>query len=307
MNEPPISVAFPSGGSWRPNLSAAAVSVLLQRMATQDVAAIGRVVFKALGLPDRPELAERLAHESQADGDKGLKLKHYRWINRALSMELLVSLLLTHLNRAKRVRSFCVADEGRAYYFAGPGRPDLLADYPAESGDASAFRVLGEVSAKREITPKWHLDQLERALRHAQSELAKDAPSPPIIAWVVNNGDVGSDPDLRRQYQKFVRKHGLDKEGSSIKVVPMHTADAAFALASLCSEPPAEGLRFPSGRLADALSDMAGGLMAESPPGGEGWMADLFVESVGGQAPLLPPAYEGDDPTDDEDGPPGTR
>ncbi len=301
MLEPPIAVTLPNDRGWRPKLGAPAVSALLQRMAAQDVVAVSRTVFKALGLPGRPELAKRLASEAPKEDAQALKLKHYRWINRALSMELLASLLLSHLNRAERVRSFCMADGDRPHYFAGSGRPDLLADYPA-SGDASAFRVLGEVSALREMAPERHLEQLEQALRHAKSELEKK-PDSPVIAWVVNNGDVGSDPVLRRQYQKFVRDNGLLEEGCGITVAPMHTADAAHALALLCSEPPAGGLRFPSGGLAVALCEMADRLAGDDPPGAEGWMAQLFVQSVGGQASLLPP----DPPSDDDDGPPGTR
>lgn len=302
MLEPPVQVTFPNGSGWRPRLGAPAVSALLQRMATEDVIAIGRTVFAALGLPVRGDLAERAVSEAPDPGDRTSGLKRYRWINRALSMELLVSLLLSHLNRARAVRAFCSADGRRPYCFAGSGLPDVVAEY-SEAEAAPAFRVLCEVSAKREITLDWHLGQLEQALRHAQSELGKDPESNPIIAWVVNNGDIGSDPALRQQYREFVRGNGLLEEDCRIQVVPMHTGDLAFALARLCSEPPAEGLRFPASGMAAALGAMADRLMAEAPPGDEGWMADLFVDGVGGQGSLLPSAPS----SADEDRQPGSR
>lgn len=302
MIGPPVPIVFPNEVEWRPKLSPATVSVLLQHMATQDVFAIDRTVREALGLPNRKELSERLGDEEE-DGSGGLlRLKHYRWINRALAMELLASLLLSYLNSAKKVRSFCLAREARAYYFAGPNLPDLIADYP-ESENAPAFRVLGEVSAKRKITPDWHLKQLEQALRHAKDEQDK-SPEPQLIyAWVINNGDVGSDPALRLQYQEFVRKNGLLEEGCRIRVAPMHTRDAAFALALLCSKPPTGGFGFPSRWLAGALECMADELMKDAAPEPQGWMADLFARSVGDQGSLLPP----EPPSDDDDGPPGMR
>ena len=300
MIEPPVPIIFPNDDRWRPKLGPAAVSFLLRLMAQQDLAAIGRVVTKELKLPGRKELSGRVGDEKGDGGGEQLGLKHYRWINRAVAMEQLVSLLLSYLNRAERVRSFCVSDKGHPYYFAGAGKPDLLADYPA-SDDAPALRVLGEVSAKREITPPWHLAQLGQALRHAKTEQEK-SPGSHIHAWVINAGDVGSDAVLRRQYQEFVKANGLLQADCSISVVPMPIADAAHALDLLCSNSPDEDRRFSSAGLDAALRTMADGLMAEVPPGGEGWMAEQFVQSVHDQGSLLPPAHE-----DDEDGPPGTR
>ena len=60
------------------------------------------------------------------------KVKQYRMINKALVMELLSSLLFTHLNSAERVTSWCLTNpNGLPLYFAPSGESDIEVSYPA--------------------------------------------------------------------------------------------------------------------------------------------------------------------------------
>ena len=292
-----VPVELRQGGEWGGRPAPAAAAALLLQLLSKDPRAVGRTISPRLKLDSRSRLSRRLRSPRQRGDRWLLTLKDYRSINKALSMELLCASLLAHLNSAESVVSLCCSDEGTPYNFAPAGLPDLTAEY------APDIRLVAEVSAKADAGLEFQQGQLEQALRHANDEQDK-SPEPQLIyAWVINNGDVGSDPALRLQYQEFVRKNGLLEEGCRIRVAPMHTRDAAFALALLCSKPPTGGFGFPSCWLADALECMADELMKDAAPEPQGWMADLFARSVGDQGSLLPP----EPPSDDDDGPPGMR
>ena len=190
------------------------------------------------------------------------------------SMELLCSSLLTHLDSATRVESHCCAVGGRPYYFARSGAPDLVATY-AEHPSADGFRILGEVSAKREVDVSFLLGQLDQALRHART-LREREPNETVYALVVNGGRIGEDGALRNAYRGFVERNGLNRDGG-VRVVPMASVDIARALLGLEPERPDGRAGFGSGHLAQAFDDMIETLLGPRPTLEPGWMAQVLI------------------------------
>ena len=78
-------------------------------------------VFPILGI----DMETRRKTDNMPNVENGT-VKQYRMINKALAMELLSSLLLTHLNSAERVTSWCLTNpNGLPHYFPRPGNPTL--------------------------------------------------------------------------------------------------------------------------------------------------------------------------------------
>lgn len=219
------------------------------------------------------------------DAERQVTLHQHRLINKAMSMELLCASLLAHLDSAVKVESHCSASCRRPYHFARSGSPDLVATY-AEHPSAKGFRVLGEVSAKRQVSEEHWLGQLGQAVRHAKA-LHKQAPKTPVYAMVVNGGLIGEDKDLQKAYRKFIKDEGLKPNGD-VQVVPIASMDLARALISLDREPLGEPLWFGAGRLAQAFDAMIKTLLSPRSNLAANWMAQVLINAGTGRPQLVP-------------------
>lgn len=285
MPAPRIPVSLKEGCAWEEGLHSAVVGRLLLQLATHDHRTIARVVANALKLPNRKERA-KMAPSKGADAERQAMLHQHRLINKAMSMELLCASLLSHLDSAVKVESLCEAVCRRPYYFARPGAPDLVATY-AEHPSAEGFRVLGEVSAKRQVDQVYWLSQLDQAVRHALT-LHEQEPDTPVYALVVNGGRIGEEVTLQKAYREFIRKDKRLKLNKGVRVVPIAGADLAYALLRLDGELPGERFWFGSGRLAQAFDAMIEMLLNPPASLSKGWMAQVLINAGTSAAQLVP-------------------
>lgn len=266
------------------------VGRLLLQLAAHDHRTIARVVAKALNLPRNRTERAGMAPLKGSEDKRQASLHNHRLINKAMSMELLCASLLTHLDSAEQVVSHCSAVCRRPYYYAASGAPDLVATY-AKHPSAAGFRVLGEVSAKREVSQEHWLGQLEQAVRHAET-LHGQPPNTPVYALVVNGGRIGEDRTLQKAYRKFIRDKKLKSNGG-VRVVPMAHIDIAQALLSLDAKFPDKRLWFDSRRLAQAFDAMIRRLLRNQPAPGPGWMAEVLINAGAGSQQLVPDGSSG--------------
>ena len=141
---------------------AEAVSILLLHLLNHDFTVNDKELFPILGI----DMKTRRKTDNMPNVENGT-VKQYRMINKALAMELFSSLLLTHLNSADRVTSWCLTNpNGLPLYFAPSGASDIEVSYPV-AGDTPAFQMIAEVSAKRQVDERFYATQLYQAWRHA--------------------------------------------------------------------------------------------------------------------------------------------
>ena len=272
------------GCEWEEELPAVLVGRLLLQLADHDPRTIAGPITDDLNLPSQKERAEILPPK-KADADKEGKLRQHRLINKAMCMELLSASLLTHLDSAEQVKSHSSAQCRRPYYYARSGAPDLVATY-AKHPSAKGFRIVGEVSAKRQVHRKFWLRQLKQAVKHAE-KLRKDAPNLPVYALVINGGRIGKSKTLQKAYRDFIKERGLRPDGG-IRVLPMADIDIAHALSKLD-----EGVRgaefwFGSERLAQAFDTMIEMLLQPRPPPDPSWMEQVLINAGTGAQELIP-------------------
>ena len=90
----PIPVTLRKGFTWSiEEMPAEAVSILLLHLLNHDFTVNDQELFPILGI----DMGTRRKTANMPNVENG-KVKQYRIINKALAMELLSSLLLTHLN-----------------------------------------------------------------------------------------------------------------------------------------------------------------------------------------------------------------
>ena len=286
MPAPRIPVSLADSCKWEKELPAVLVGRLLLQVAEHNHRTIARVVVEALNLPEQRKGRAKMVPLKGADAEREVTLHQHRLINKAMAMELLCASLLTHLDSAQEVVSHCSALCRRPYHFARSGTPDLVAAYN-ERPSAAGFRVLGEVSAKRQVSEEHWLGQLGQAVRHARTLREQDTNTPVVYALVINGGRIGEERKLQKAYRAFVRDNGLKRDGG-VRVVPMSHVDIAHALLKLERELPSERFWFGADRLAQAFDAMIGRLLNPRPTPGEGWMAQVLVNAGTGGAQLVP-------------------
>ena len=268
-----VPVELRQGGEWGGLPTAATTAALLLQLVRRNPKAF-RDIVRRLRLVSRTRLSKRLRENRERGKNWLLRIKKYRDINKALSMELLCASVLAHLNSAESVVSLCCSDDGTPYNYAPAGLPDLTAEY------APGIRLVAEVSAKSEADPEFHRDQFDQALRHANDELAAEG-ADVVYALIVNRGDFGGDPKLQSQYASFVSENGLDPDGD-IRLVPMSGKDFASVLMKLSKQQPKDGMRFSPEALLHGFNQIIDGLLQPEPPTRSGWMSELIVRSAWG-------------------------
>ena len=196
-------------------------------------------------------------------------------INKGLTMEMVMSSLLTFVDHPGAVASRCVPNKrGLPNNFAQGGLPDIVF-HPADN--EPSFQVACEVSANKEMDDDTYLGQLETGLEHARTEHRKARVAVTYL-FVANLRKIGEDKKLQAVYRKFLTAPGSRLESmGNIRPVPMRAAEFGRAVRILEHE---DKLSFNSQALAKALDALHQKMWLESVPEEMDWMSDLFVETV---------------------------
>ena len=270
----PIPVLLRDDVTWRRPLSVSAISLLIMHLFNHDFRVNEKLIYPVMGIDMKTRRAQDNVPERRSR-----QLHQYRITNKALSMELLTALLLTYLNAASQVRTWCVTRNGLPHSFSPPKFEDVFARYP-ETPAKPGFRVVVEVSAKRDITRTFYQKQLQQAWRHA-SELAEDPEGGEVYALVINGGRIGSMDRLGEIFWDFAQEMEISPD-KPVRVVPLFAGDLAAATRKIEEQLPARALQFTPGLLGgilDTLFSILAGFSShdDSDPG---WMCDLFVDMV---------------------------
>ena len=276
-----------------PELDAAFAAYLTRNLLEHSVSTNDAVVFPQLGI----DMDSRRLGDSVPDVERR-RVHEWRKINKALSMELLTSELLSRIDHAETVHAQLGLRNGHPFRAAGAGDADIEVAYP-DLPNGDPISLVAEVSARRNMTRAAFREQLDQALRHAQ-RLQRDRGGV-VYALVVNGGRVGSDPGLQAAFRSFVDDSELDPDGP-VRLVPLCALDLASAIEEIVDKSEAAALRFGTELLADSLERLSRGLLGTKPEGDD-WMRDILVEAAVDGASL--PLEGGEWDEDDEPSGPG--
>ena len=276
----PIPVTLRKSFTWSiEEMPAEAVSILLLHLLNHDFTVNDQELFPILGI----DMGTRRKTKNMPNVENG-KVKLYRMINKALAMELLSSLLLTHLNSAERVTSWCLTNSnGLPQYFAPAGESDIEVSYPA-AGETPAFQMIAEVSAKRQVDNRFYATQLYQAWKHADN-LAQKTDDVTVYALVINGGKIGSEEKLQRVYRRFMERDDV-KQSERVRVVPIFAFDVALALRDLDANLPEHRFRYGSDSLAEIFDKLQLGMLERKENDDEDWMRKVWLDTVEGQPTL---------------------
>ena len=238
----PVQITLRDRTSWHQPLNPIGVALMMMHLLNHDFRVNEKTIFPNLGIDMKtrlrlgniPNIESRRTHE-------------YRIVNKALAMELLSGLMLTHLNSASQVINWCQTHQGLPHSFAPSGYADVEAHY-GNASDSSAFRVIAEVSAKRHVSPQFFSKQLDQAWRHA-TEMANDAIGGKVYALVINGGNVIENPPLSDAFREFVKPLAMGRE-YPVSVIPVCAADLSVAVRRIVEELPNDAIGFTPSLLA---------------------------------------------------------
>ena len=276
----PIPVTLRKSFTWSiEEMPAEAVSILLLHLLNHDFTVNDQELFPILGI----DMGTRRKTANMPNVENGT-VKLYRIINKALAMELLSSLLLTHLNSTERVTSWCLTNSnGLPQYFAPSGASDIEVSYPA-AGETPAFQMIAEVSAKRQVDNRFYATQLYQAWKHADN-LAQKTDDVTVYALVINGGKIGSEEKLQRVYRRFMERDDV-KQSERVRVVPIFAFDVALALRDLDANLPEHRFRYGSDSLAEIFDKLQLGMLERKENDDEDWMRKVWLDTVKGQPTL---------------------
>ena len=232
----PVPITLSDGSTWERPVGPSGVALLLMNLFNHDFRTNEKRIFPGLGI----DMAARRG-AGTVPNVESRRTHEYRIINKALAMELLTGLMLTHLNSATQVRSWCQTRNGVPLSFAPAGHADLDAAY-GEPSNGETFRVIAEVSAKRHVSPEFFGKQLEQTWRHA-NELNEGQSGGRVYALVVNGGSVIQDLSHAGVFHKFVKEKSITRRGM-ILVIPVYAPDLAVAVRRIEEELPTGAIRF---------------------------------------------------------------
>ena len=158
-----IPVTLRTGYLWQPNYSVQEIFLLLSYLLQHNYKEINKIINRALNI----DTLSRVMDDNRIRLDpenKSRQIRDMRNIDKALAMELLMSLLLTYLDDSEQVICNCVEQKNLPNNFAASGLGDIIASYPS-SDDVPAFQGLFEVSIVRRPTVKDFLRSIESDLQ----------------------------------------------------------------------------------------------------------------------------------------------
>ena len=244
----PAPILLNDGSSWDPGYSAVHVATLMQYLMNDETDVNDKIMFPTLHL-DR-ESRERA--QSRFGGDPR-DISNHRLINKGLAMELLTSVLLSRLDSARYVRSYCETQNGVPHRFAGGGLPDVEARYDTPP---PGFHVVVAASAKRSVTREFYGEQVGQA--YDNGDAAAKVEKVPVYALVLNGGDVLQDKRLHAVF-RYKEESRMRSGGKGVTLVPMNATAFALGVRDLVETLPADGLRFDPSTLVDVFSKLTAG------------------------------------------------
>ena len=272
------SIVLSGGPLWNLQFPPSWVALLTVHLFNHDFRVNRERIYPSLRID--PETRRQQDNEPEL---KAERIHQNRIINKALAGELLSGLLLTYLNSASEIRSWCEVRDGLPHKYAGPGFSDLVARYQ-DARNQRAFRLVVEVSAKREVTAEHFGKQLNQAWKHAE-ELASDDEGGDVYGLVITGGAIGMDVALAELFRKFAEEKGMEPDGP-IRIVPMYAGDLAAAMRRMEETLAAEASRFTPALLAEILDTLFGTLVGSIPQQdfSDEWMCNLMVDMAESEA-----------------------
>ena len=230
-------ILLPEGDIWSVHGNIDYALLLMLQLFTHDFRVNDRVVYPALGI----DMATRRKNQNLPNVESK-RTHEYRYINKGLAMELLVGMVLTHLDTPAMVRNWCASPGGLPRSHAPPGKVDVEASYAPDDG-SPPFRLIAEVSAKRRVSPGFLKKQLAQAHSHAM-ELVEDDVGGKVYILVINGCNVIDAPKHGDVFHEFVRANGLQREDHRVCVVPINALAFVVALRTLIEETSIEQIGF---------------------------------------------------------------
>ena len=279
--------------SWTRPYGIHELCIHLAYLMTHDFRVITDIITPHLGI----DMATRIKQDNRANiVNTDHPRREFRHINKALSMELLIALLLTWLDEADRVGGGCCVRNGLPNNYSPSGLADIIAKYPATE-ESPAFPIVTEVSIRRKIDTDFYYKQLDQTYRHALIEAEKPGDGP-VYGLVINGGQIASSVILNACYRRFLNDNGLNRD-SRIRVLPLYTLDFAKIMMKMAED---DTCGFNSGILSNVFEGLLADLREVKLPEERDWMVDRWLNIVNAaQAPELdlgePPAE--DKPDDD--------
>ena len=266
------SIVLSGGPLWNLQFSPSWLALLTMHLFNHDFRVNRETIYPSLRID--PETRRQQDNEPEI---KAERIHQNRIINKALAGELLSGLLLTYLNSASEIRSWCEVRHGLPHKYAGPGFSDLVARYQ-DTRNKRAFRLVVEVSTKRVVTAISFKKQLNQAWKRA-TELINDDEKGDVYGLVITGGAIGMDIPLAELFRKFVEDKGMEPDGP-IRIVPMYAGDLAAAMRRMEETLEADASRFTPALLAEILDTLFGTLTGSIPQQdfADEWMCNLMVD-----------------------------
>ena len=267
--------------AWAWDMPSIRVDSRLNQLVTHNDKSIDKHVLTALGI----DVAARIERNELSAGDvpKSSLVDQYRYINKGLSMELLVALSLRHLDKPEYVQSLCCVSDvsGHPCDFAPSCFPDLVSHYctPAEEKN---FYILSEVSAMRVMSGADYRRQLEQALSHAQDIVAQDKKAI-VYALVIN----GAYSDMSTENKRSLYPHYLDFKKDNrltikrrVRVIPLNNLDFIVLMRKVYTHYSAIGQHLESWVLESALRLTHDLLHQEQTPAQAKWIMQSLIDRL---------------------------
>ena len=256
------------GGTWNSEYSCRTAARLLDELARSNPRALANLVFPSV----RTDMKTRREGGNLFYGKDGgvRRIAPTEWgkINKGLAMELLSASLFSCLDQPREVVSFCQLDEKTRLpkMCAGSDSADLRVVY-------DTYALVVEVSAQKRVSPPTYRRQLIQAINHSET-LAKERPSRPVYALVINNGSIDNSNVYRRVYDEL-EPTAREKKGD-IRLIPIWARDFAQIVSTLCGEDDPVGLAVPGGDIARALDTIHEHIATRKSPTKPGWTRAAF-------------------------------
>ena len=220
---------------WSIKYSCRTSARLLHQLITQNPYAIRNTVLPETGLDqiDRskkedPQKKRPLKKNMQQDDDDDeasqRAIHDQHWMDKALAMEMLGTVMLTCLDDPQEVISTCrVDDNGDPHSHAGQGAGDGLAHY-------ESFSILLEVSSKKDMDIEDFRTQMGQAIEHG-GQLAKER-GHPVYALVINECAIETESVFLEAYNSFLP---VAKEKGDVRPIAIRSLDFVDILDELHS------------------------------------------------------------------------
>ena len=259
--------------TWSRDFSIPVLCNHLNYLTRHDFRTIAKIAAKlGLDMYSRARMDNRVDFKKAAGARK--RTRSFRNINKAMSMELLIALMLTWLDQAGRVLSGCCVKDGLPNNYSSRGLADVTAFYD-DADNGSAFHVVGEVSVRRKVTATYYRKQLTQTYEHALEQSRKHA-GIPVYGLVINSGKIARSTILQTVYRQCQSQH-RSEEYSNIRVLPMDTRDFMKVMWRLSKT---NTYAFDSGTLSKVFDSLYDRLNQETMPQEWDWMIKDWIKIV---------------------------